>query len=50
MLSAEQAGFAFILAALTMAAIPLLSRLGRALFPARAAPPDPALLPPADGQ
>ncbi len=48
-LSAEQAGFAFILAALTMAAIPLLSRLGRALFPARAAAPDPALLPPGSG-
>ena len=40
------AGFAFILAALTMAAIPLLSTLGTRLFGRRAAPIDPGLLPP----
>ena len=45
-LSADAAGFAFILAALTMAAIPLLSLLGSALFPAKPAAIDPALLPP----
>ena len=45
LLGAELAGFAFIVAAVTMAAIPLLSRLGRWLFPARAAAVDGALLP-----
>ena len=40
------AGFAYIVGALTMASIPLLSRLGLALFPARAAAIDPAILPP----
>lgn len=40
------AGFAFILAALTMAAIPLLSTLGTRLAGRRATPIDPGLLPP----
>ncbi len=40
------AGFAFILAALTMAAIPLLSTLGTRLAGRRPAPVDPGLLPP----
>jgi len=48
LLAPEAAGFAVILAALTMAAIPLLSMLGHRVAPRRRAPAaiDPALLPP----
>jgi CPA2 family monovalent cation:H+ antiporter-2 len=49
LVSPEAASFAVILAALTMAAIPLLSALGNRLAPsraARAAAVDPAVLPP----
>jgi monovalent cation:H+ antiporter-2, CPA2 family len=48
LVSPEAAGFAVILAALTMAAIPLLSTLGGRLAPRRAARAavDPAVLPP----
>lgn len=48
LLSAEAAGFAVILAALTMAVIPLLSMLGHRIAPLRAARAaiDPAVLPP----
>jgi len=42
----DLAEFGFIVAALTMAAIPLLSRLGARLAVRRAAPIDPNLLPP----
>jgi CPA2 family monovalent cation:H+ antiporter-2 len=45
----EAAGFAYILAALTMAAIPLLSVLGTVAFPAKPVAIDPALLPPEAG-
>lgn len=43
-LSADQAGFAYILAAVTMATIPLLSRLGTWAFPTRAVAVDSAML------
>lgn len=46
----DVAAFAFILAAVTMAAIPFLSRLGAVLFPTRAIPIDPAMLPPELGE
>ena len=46
LLSPAQGGFAFIVAALTMAAIPLLSRLGTALAGKRPVPVAPDLLPP----
>ena len=46
LLSAELAGFAYVVAALTMAAIPLLSRLGRAIAPVRARAVEPGLLAP----
>ena len=43
------AASSYIVAALTMAAIPLLSHLGTALFPPKPAPVEPDLLPPEDG-
>jgi len=46
LLDADLAGFGFTVAALTMAAIPLLSRLGARLEVRRVAPIDPGLLPP----
>ncbi|MGI4953785.1 MAG: cation:proton antiporter [Janthinobacterium lividum] len=45
----EMGGFAYLVGALTMAGIPLLSRLGTALFPTPAPAIDPSLLPPEDG-
>ena len=46
LINAELAGFGFLVAALTMAAIPLLSRLGALFVVRREAPIDPGLLPP----
>jgi monovalent cation:H+ antiporter-2, CPA2 family len=46
LLDAQSAGFTFIVAALTMAAIPLLSKLGTAVFRPRAVPVAADLLPP----
>ena len=46
LIGADLAGFAFIVAALTMATIPLLSRLGARFAVPRTAAVDPGLLPP----
>ena len=46
LIGADLAGFGFIVAALTMATIPLLSRLGARFAIPRATPVDPGLLPP----
>ena len=48
LLRPELGAFAYLVGALTMASIPLLSRLGTALFPAPIAAIDPALLPPVE--
>ena len=49
LLGADLAGFAYIVAAVTMAGIPLLSRLGRVVFPLRVAAVAADLLPPGFG-
>ena len=49
LISAELGGFAYLVGAITMATIPLLSRLGTWAFPPKVAAPDAALLPPEHG-